>query len=229
MVDINPLPPEQNNQTPLTPEALQQPGPNPYDFITNTNTVPTGPPKQRRILVVAGIFLVIMIIGIVLASVLRNANSGGPKELYAGVIKQQNQIIFISEIGEKNAQGSAARNLAITTRLSMANAKESVTAIAKKSGAPLDSKSIGSGKDPKIEAALVDADQNNRFDEAFIEMIQEMLQKHQQKLREIYNKTSSSIDKQELRKTYNNIQQLIIDNTPKEDEETRQETQSEKL
>lgn len=224
MVDITPLPPEERPiPAPApAPPPYQPPMPsaNPYEFITNPGMAQVGPPKKKRIIVVAGMFLVLLMVGLIIASVL-SSGGGGPKEEYLKALQLQTQLIHISELGEKQAHGSATKNLAITARLSLTNTQEDLTSLAKKAGVSADAKTLTAGLYGELDKKLEDAELNNRFDEEFTATLQELLDSYRQTLKKIYDQTQNTNDKKTVQKIFNNAQQLISDN--EEDEEKKTE------
>jgi hypothetical protein len=196
------------------------PGSNPYEFITNPGTPKkqglfSGGPKKQRILVVAVLGLVLLMVGIIVAAVISSSGNGN-KQDYLALLQQQSELIRVSEIGEKTAHDSKARNLALTAKLSLTSTQGTLTSLAKKAGAQTDAKSIALGKDSSIDTKLADAEQTNSFDDEFIKTIQDLLDKYSQTLKKLYDEATSSSAKSTLQQAYNNAQQLISDNRTEE-------------
>lgn len=217
MVDITPLNQEPDQVPPPYHPAV--PDVNPYEFITNPGVEPVGPPKKQRILVVAVIALVLVMVGVLIISLL-SSSGGGPKDAYLKLVQQNAQLVHVSELGEKTASSSPTKNLAVTARFSLTNTQTSITALAKKAGAPTDAASISAGLDKKIDAKLADAELNNRFDEEFTATLQELLDAYQKELKNIYEQTTNSNDKKTLEQAYNSTVQLISENKTDTDKTT---------
>lgn len=198
------------NTAPPAPPPYQPgtPSNNPYDFITNPPESPkrglfSGGSKNQRVLLIGGLATVLLTIGVLIAAVLSSSDSG-VKQDYLSLIQQQAEIVRISEIGEETAHDTTAKNLAITTKLSVSSDHAATLAIAKKAGAPTDIKSIALGKNDKVDALLTDAEQVNQFDEVFIKTMDELLSTYQQLLKKLYNQSTNPDTKKTLQHAYNN-------------------------
>lgn len=196
---------------PLQPATAQN---NPYDFITN----PTSPNKKRLFpsgnsltsrLIVIGIGIVTLLVIGLLAVSLLNSGSTSLKNDYSDLVIQQAELIRVSDIGVQKSRQSTAKNLAITTKLSLTSQQSGLLALAKKAGATTDPKKIAASADPKTDTTLTSADQSNNFDVEFIKLITANLIKYQQSLKSVYNATSSASTKDTLSKNYNAVSVLL--------------------
>lgn len=198
------------NHTPAAPPPMQ-PAPG-YEFLNNEpqkkSIVPGGGSKKGRVIVVvAGAFL-LLFIGIVVAAILGNAGNGTKNDLIRAV-QQQAELVRISEIGTKDATGPEARNLAVTTNLSLASSQESLRALATKAGAKLDKQAINAGLNEQTDKDLEQAKQINRFDEVFTELLQTQLLAYQQTLKRIHDAAQNESSKTTLAELYNNATALV--------------------
>jgi hypothetical protein len=167
-----------------------QPHPD-YDFIVNANhtpkksLIPGGHSKQGRILiVVGGIILLILIASLVM--VMLSSAGNGQKETLLKTAQQQAELIRVSKIGVDKARDPAARNLAITTNLSLQSDQAALLSHVK-----LSSKEIALGKNTKTDIDLTSAEQSNRFDEVFTTTLQTELAAYQKTLKTAYDQASS--------------------------------------
>lgn len=203
--NIPPAPP------PLQPMSGQS---NPYDFITNSANKPKksllsgGGSKTRRIIIVGVGAVVLLMVGLIVASLLR---SGGASQKidYLSLVQQQAELIRISEIGVSKSRQSTAKNLAITTSLSLASQQTETLELAKKAGASTDPKTLALSKNAKTDELLTSADQSNQFDQTFIETLKAALEKYRTLLRKIYQNTAGASAKQTLSEHYKSISDLL--------------------
>ena len=186
-----------------------QPQDNPYQFITDAahkpkkSLLPGGDSKKGRIIIVASLVLLLLIAGIIIASLISSASKSGQAEVLKAA-QQQAELVRISKIGLDRAKSTSARNLAMTTNLSLQSDQATLTASLKGSGVKVNAKSLALGKDPKTDVILNTAEQANRFDEVFIETVQKELTEYQTTLKSAYTKTSSKKLKTALEVQFNN-------------------------
>ena len=181
-----------------------QPDNNPYDFFMGG-----GPPQKqsfasgagssikKRIMIVAiggAIFILIIII----AFSLLFGGKGSGVETLLSIAKQQTELIRIAEAGSTKARGTVAQNLAITTKLSVSTSQQELLAYMKKQGLTADPKELLPVKNAKTDEALTAAEQNNRYDETFTQIIKEELTKYQAAIKKAHTETTSQTGKQIL-------------------------------
>lgn len=204
----------QPNQVPQAPPPYQPAtqSQNPYEFITSSGQpkkrlLPSGSAKGRIITVLIGI-AVLSVIAILVSSLL-NRGGANLKADYTTLAQQQTELIRISDIGVSKARQSQARNLAITTKLSLVSQQPETLKLAKKAGADTKTKALTLGKDEKTTALLTNADQSNQFDSVFIQTTQAKLKTYQQSLKKVYDGTSSKSTKTTMSKYYDEVTLLI--------------------
>jgi hypothetical protein len=180
---------------------LMQPHPD-YDFIVNANhtpkrpLVPGGNSKRGRIIIaVSGIVLLFIIASLVMVMLASSGNS--QKETLLKTAQQQAELIRVSKIGVDKARDPAARNLAITTNLSLQSDQTTLLSHVK-----LSTKEIALGKNTKTDIDLTTAEQSNRFDEVFTATIQTELAAYQKTLKTAYDQASSKKLKASLSDLY---------------------------
>ncbi len=187
---------------------------NPYDFITN----PASQPKKKlfpggnsltsRLIFIGGGVVILFLIGMLVISLL-NSGAKSLKNEYTSLVLQQAELIRVSDIGVEKARQSKAKNLAITTRLSLTSQQPDLLALAKKAGAPTEPKILATGADAKTDTLLTTADQSNQFDEEFTKFIYASLLKYQQSLKNVYDATSKTSTKDTLSKNFNAVNVLL--------------------
>lgn len=131
--------------------------------------------------------------------------------LLARVGQQQAHILQAAEMGVDKARGQAARNLAITTKLSLIDDQKAL-----KSALGGKNVRISTSDDPQLEQKLIVAEQGNRFDEELLKYLQTELKSYADNLEAAYN-TTLKTDK-ELREVlaaqYKNARYLSGEGVP---------------
>ncbi|HTE21445.1 MAG TPA: hypothetical protein VK674_00200 [Candidatus Limnocylindria bacterium] len=170
-------------------------------------------PRKQLILLVVGAAIVLAILVTIVLSLL----GGGPtnEDQLVGVVQRQHELIRVSDIALKEARGTQARNLAMTTKLSLHSDEVSLVAALKRQDVKIGSKQLGAGKDQETDNKLTQAIQNNRFDEVYLEFIQSALADYQRNLNTVYKTTTSTSLKETLKVQYQNAS-LIIGAEPEE-------------
>lgn len=207
-------------QAPPAPPPLQPAGPgnSPYGFITESpqpgkKGFGAGGSKMQRIIVVGAIAAILLVVGLIFASVLGNAGSGAKAD-YQSLVEQQAEIIRVSEIGVEKARSSSAKNLAVTTKLSLTSSQSAINSIAKSGGAKTDAKTLALGKDGDTDKALTTAEQTNRFDETFIQKLNQLLSEYQKTLKRLHDQTTKASSKTTLEEAYKNAGLLMQNGKP---------------
>lgn len=184
-----------------------------YDFILNPpstkkkHLLPTSnSPKQRILIAVAfgGVMLIVLILVIGMLFGSKN-NSATLIDLAA----QQSEIIRVSDIGANKAKTPAAKNLAITTKLSLQTTQNQTLDHLKKLKNTVGTKELAQKKNTKTDQQLDAAAVNNKFDEIFIQIIRSSLSDYRTAVKKLYDTTSSKTEKQFLASSYNGAGILI--------------------
>lgn len=186
----------------------------PYDFIMNSGAspqkqgiLPSGASKKQRILIMAGIGAVLLIIFGMIFSLL----FGGENPNTAASLKmaqQHTEALRIADIGTKKARGSEARNLAATAKLSLQSTEDKIVAIASKER-KLKPAELAGAKSTKTDDLLTRAEQNNLFDEAFIETLRGQIRTYLAQIRVVHQGSSSKNDKKTLDEVHAQLSQIL--------------------
>lgn len=205
-----------NNPNPAPPPINPQNMPtekNPYDFIINPGDqkskkfkLPGGNSKSQRIFIILG-GLVLLIFIFIIASSFLGQESKAQKEQLKDVVYKQKELIRISEIGVKKARSNEAKNLAITTQISLTSEQSELQTALKGLGVKTDAKSIG-GPDKDTDEKLTQAEQANNFDEVFLLILRDDLTDYAKTLQSAYQGTSSKNTKTALESQFNNAATL---------------------
>lgn len=209
-----------DNQAPSAPPPMQPvtPGNNPYQFITDPGKPPkkslfSGSSQSRRIVLVAVLAGVGLAVIAIVVSLISAAGSSSRND-YQNLVQQQAEIIRISDIGTQKARGTNAKNLAVTSKLSLLSSQAALTSLAKGAGASTDPKVVNAGKDAATDTELTAAEQSNRFDEVFSAKLTELLNEYQQTLKRLYDQSSKPDSKATLQQAYNNAGLLMQNGKP---------------
>jgi hypothetical protein len=200
----------------MPPSQPQYPQQSPYDFIVNSGqpqpkrpfSLPNGGSKRQRILLIAGGGFTLLVLIIMMFSML----SGGSKEQnerLLSIAQQQTEIVRVTNLARDKARTSAAQSLAATTSITMQSSQSDVTGLLKKAGVKTDVKVLALKNDPKTDAALEAAAQNNRYDEVFTELLAREIKEYQTSVKEAYDGTSSKTQKAVLETAFINASTLL--------------------
>ncbi|MCA9332762.1 hypothetical protein KDA00_02715 [Candidatus Saccharibacteria bacterium] len=204
-----------NNPSPAPPpiDPSQMPQHNPYEFITNPSappkkkfSLPSGGGKAQKILLFLGVF-VILIAFLSIGSSVLNSGENARKEQLKDVVYQQKELIRVSEIGIKKSTTTEARNLAVTTQITLTSEQSELQDALKKLGVKTDSKTIG-GPNKKTDEKLTAAEQANNFDEVFLETLRADLTKYAKAVQTAYKNNPSKKTKSALESQFKNAATL---------------------
>lgn len=201
--------PNQPSQAPppIDPSQMPQQANNPYGFITN----PGVPQKKSALPLPSGkagkaiIILLALILVIIIWAVVANLMGQSEKKYradYIKTIKQQKELIRISEIGLNKATTADARNLAITTQLTLTSEQKAIAASAKTMGIKLNSVTLANSDTKKNDELFKNAEQFNRFDDVFTKALQEDLTEYAKTVQVVYKGSTSKKTKDALAKQY---------------------------
>lgn len=188
-----------------------------YDFFMNPGApqkrsplagLPGSKPNKKTLIIFGAAAVVFLIIVMIVISALFK---GGPSnaEQLIGVTQKQQELMRVSEIALKDARGNEAKNLAMTTLLSLQSDQATLVSALASQKVKVGGKQLNGGKNEKTDATLTDAKQNNRFDEAYLEYVQEELANYQKSLNGVYKNTVSKSLKETLKLQYQNASILI--------------------
>lgn len=179
----------------------------PFGFITNNPQKPKrsfGPSGMAgRIAVIAAILVVLIIMAIVVSALLSRGDKAQTQRLIE-ISQRQTEIIRITTQADKNAKSLSTRSYALTTRVSLESSQKNVNQLLAKRGVKEKalSKQLTAGKNTKTDAALSEAQKNNRFDETFTEIMGAELTNYQKLLNGAADGAKKS-EKDVLQKSFN--------------------------
>lgn len=182
-----------------------------YSFLNQDNSSSGGllasANKKKRILIVAiggGILLIFILLFLALIF----GGGDDAKQNLTTMAQQQQEIIRISEIGEENARSQRILSLATTTKLSMNSAQQQVTSSVSRKGTNLDNATLQLRENRATTDELASAEQANRFDETFAEILRGELVTYQQLLESTYD-IANETDQQMLEELFVDVAILL--------------------
>jgi hypothetical protein len=190
--------------TPVPPKPEQTP----YDFFLANQQHGAKPVKSPFMLVVIGAVVIIVII--IIAALLLSTGNGGNKQQILSVVRKQQEIVRVAELGTKGAQSTEAANLAVTTKLSVTTSQQQLIAAVK---SKFSEKDLDFAKDANVDTQLEQATQASRFDETFIKIMKQELADYETALQAAYQVTTSDNIKTILDSSYKQV--LLLENKDK--------------
>lgn len=216
-----PGPPPQQPQPNLPPQSPPHPAPSPtpqpggqapYDFFmggqpaaNGKSRTPGAKPNILYVIIGGAVLLIIVILAVVLLS----SGGGAAKQQVLSVVQKQQEIIRIADMGIKSSRGSRAANLAITTKLAVTTSQQQLTTAVK---GKFSDEELAQAKNTSIDQRLKEAEQASRFDEAFIEVMEEKLQDYKSALQSAFNLSESNTTRNVLNGSY--VQARILLHEP---------------
>jgi flagellar basal body-associated protein FliL len=210
----------QPNQPPQAPPPVSK-GPqkpsNPYDFLQAKPTkqkgpggpnLPTGSSTGQRLLIFLGIIGFVLVIAIVFVSFIRSAGKESTNDLIS-VVKQQTEIMRVADIGIDKSNDSATRSLALTAKYSLQSDQPDLVNAIKAAGTKVTDKILQSGLNPATDTTLNQAEQNNRFDDAFKQELNKELSNYQLTLKKAYQNAKGKKLKDSLKVDFDHINLIV--------------------
>jgi hypothetical protein len=194
--------------------------PEEYKFIMESGQKPAAPGSKMGMIFIMVIALSLMIgLFVALTASMSTADEEVATQLTAVAIKQ-NEIINIAKDGTDNARTLASRNIASTTYVSMISQQSEFLTFVNAQGGKTKPQDLASRKDQENKQALLEAQQNNRYDEVFLELIETQIIEYQQALERLFASTESRRTKEALSKYYLHASTLAgvetIETTPQQ-------------
>lgn len=188
------------------------PGSNPYEFITNPSQPGKRPslggnPLLKRVMVVVGGAVILMIIVSIAISLL---GSGGTNiDALKSLTAKQQEIVRVADMGVGKAQDINTRSLALTAKLSASTQQQELLAYLEQQDVKPTKLELASEEDSDTDVALETAATSNRFDEAFNQILIELLTDYANSLSSTYEATSGENAKAVLSQSYASIATLL--------------------
>lgn len=188
-----------------------------YDFILKDPpkkkrlSLPgNGGSKKQRLIIIIGVVLTGLTLFILILALIFGNRGDSVKNIKL-VAAQQQEIIRIAEIGEKDARSAKTQSFAVSTKLSITSSQQQVFAyLAKKKQVPK-GKELALAQSSKNNTILQTAAENGQFDQVFEETMTSLLLSYQKSLSKYYKSASSATQKQLLQDAYVQAKQLTTE------------------
>lgn len=191
----------------------------PDDFIMNPKSKPgkvsqlDGLSKRKRLMLAAAAGAGLLLVFGIIFSLLLGGGGESTAQQTLKLAQQHKETLRIAEIGIKKSRSSEVRNLATTVKLTLQSTENQIVAIAQKDQEKVTNSQLSAGKNTKTDEALVNAEQNNRFDEKFKQTIYSHIEVYLQQLKIVYNASDSKSDKQVLDNIYSQLYKILPSQT----------------
>ena len=192
---------------------LMDSGHNPYGFIFDQNQSPKSglgsTLKGNKLFLIAAGLLGLLLIVLILS--LAFGGEGGQREKFIDIAARQQEIIRISHSASSKATSLETRNFAITTKLSVTTAQKNLLAALGKS-VKIKPAELNSYKSTEVDSRLATALQNNQYDQAYRQIIDNYLSEYQKRLSETFKASGSTRQKSALDFSYRQVSVLLNKN-----------------
>ncbi len=182
----------------------------PYAFIMNAGQpapksklplpLPKGNSTFQRVLIAAGEFFVLLILGLIVLSLF---SGNGNKDKLLSLAQEQTEIIRVADLAksERTIRSTTTSNLASSTSLSVGSSRQKVLKLL--SGKKVNEKSLALTKNAKTDTELTTAATNNQYDEVFTQILTDELKTYQSNVKQLYTSSKNSKEKAVLEEAYN--------------------------
>lgn len=161
---------------------------NPYDFIMNSDQKPKsglylGDGIGPKIVLVV-IILVIIIGGFVAANSFLGQEDKAQIERISEVSKAQAELIRVTDTADQKAKNTQTKTYAMNVKLAIQSSQLDTNALLTKRGVSKKSLNglLSGSKNAKNDAALAEAEKNNRYDDTLVTLIDKQLADYQKLL-----------------------------------------------
>jgi len=193
---------------------------NPYDFIFNNPQPPKrglgsalrGNSKKQRIIIAAIGGVIFIIVAMVAFSFITSSGKGSTQALIE-LAQEQTELVRVADTGVGKARSGVAKNLAITTQLSLQTTQLDTIALLKKNGHKLGAKQLVLRKSIQTDQQLTAAATSNTFDEIFTELLHKQLAAYRVSLQKVNKTAANKAEKEILQTSFNGVTLLIGDQT----------------
>jgi hypothetical protein len=166
---------------------------NPYTFITNPAGAPVKKPgfsggvndMQRRIIIVAGLVVLLIICAVVFSSIISNANKGNLAQL-TSVLQDQAEIVHIAALMPAEAVNQSTKNVTATVTVTMPSAESQLLSLIKKEGHKISTTQQDAKELKSIDNQINTAIQVSQYDQVFLGILQTQLTQYENDLKAAY-------------------------------------------
>jgi len=189
---------------------------NPYTFITNPAGQPVKQPgfsggvndMQKRIIIVAGLVVLLIICVAVFSSIISNANKGNLVQLTA-VVQDQAEIVHIAALMPADAVNQSTKNVTATVTITMPSAQSQMLSLMEKEGHKI-STTVENAKELKsTDNQINTAIQVSQYDQVFLGILQTQLAQYENDLKVAYAAKPNLAQANLLKTEYNGAVLLL--------------------
>ncbi|QQS20275.1 hypothetical protein IPL85_02400 [Candidatus Saccharibacteria bacterium] len=186
------------NQTP--PAAV-----NPYDFIVNPQgsshkSSLSGRSQTKKLLLITVVIAsIILVVGMVVVMLLPKGTSSTN---LVGIAQQQQEIVRIAALCERQAATEDTKGFCYTTELSISTSLSQLTEYINDTGADLDLKQMNLKQDPATDKTLDAAKATSTFDAALHKVLTAELETYLSDVQDIYKSTNNQKLRELLRQSF---------------------------
>lgn len=167
----------------------------------------SGGSKIQRIAIVAGVLTLLLIIGIIFASVI--GGGGGNQAPMVTVAQEQTELIRIASQGTQYAVSQKTQNLANNVSVSLTSADNQLLTYLKSNHQKISTKTLALKRNTQTDTTLKNARTDSTFDSAFTDIVQKSLTSYLQSLKAAFDANPGPKGRTLLNTQYNDAQLLL--------------------
>ena len=183
------------------------PDQNPYNFILdptqNKKVSSLQDPKQRKIIAIIFVAVVVLIVTI-LASIILSSGKQSVKST-VDVVAYQTELLRLADAGLKSSKSSDVLSKIATLQAFISTDLTAATSVLTKNGTELSPLQLSSKSSPEVDSQLESASQRGAYDEVILDVIESTSSRYKQSLQAALTETSSAKLKVALETAATNI------------------------
>lgn len=197
----------------MPPESNQPQGN--YDFILSNPQVPkrklfnSSKPLTNNLLVIAGGIIVLIILIVIISSLF--LGKGNDSASLVTLAEQQNELVRVSTEGVPDVTQQTTKNLATNIEFTLTSDQQHLLSYLSTTNTKVNPKSLLLKENTQTDKQLTNAVAIDTIDTVFIQIMQTQLTSYQQALKQVYDKTSKTTEKQVLNNEYSNAKLLLAE------------------
>lgn len=188
-----------------------------YDFFMGQgqppkrSILPSGdsPADKLKRVIIFGVGLFVLIIGgLIFFNMLSSGDKNYPLKL-TSLLQTQQELMRVAADGVETGRSTKARNKALNTELTvLTDQTELSTLVSKTYKLKINSQVLDRKKNTKTDKALADANANNRYDEVFMEILDQSITSYKAELQTLYNEAKTAKEKDVIQRSFDHMELL---------------------
>lgn len=204
-----------NNTPPLQPQQPEQFNANEYDFILKSGAPAKksfliGGSQTKTIIAFLSIVIILVIFAVIGFSML-NSNDSTTEPLVK-ITQQQNEIIRVANSSTGKAKSQKAIQLATVSNITITTDQKALIAYLAKQKRKVSPKELILSKSKKTDDILTTANNNGRYDDAFLQIMNDLLVDYQKSLKASKNNVGKN-GQEILSKSFDNVTLILSSNS----------------